>query len=188
MNSNSTMIILVVDDDEFSRDILQRYLGACGFCVSIASNSDTALQHLQDSEHVDMILVDRMLSSMDGLDLVRKIRAEEKFKNLPIVIESALAMPEQVLEGLEAGANYYLTKPYNLPLLCEAIKSALVLNRRKNNCIEIDHPEIGCNCTTLENPCPKERWFTTTVRDDASLASLTRRPPHADGLAQQNGL
>jgi DNA-binding response OmpR family regulator len=177
MNSNSTTRILVIDDDEFSRDILQNYLDGCGFCVSIVGNSDTALQHLQDSEHVDLILVDRMLSRIDGLDLVRKIRAEEKFHDLPIVIESALAMPEQVLEGLEAGANYYLTKPYNLPLLCEAIKSVLVLKRKKNNCTEIDHSEIGCNCTTLDKTCPMERWSTTTVGDDASIASLTGRPP-----------
>ncbi len=168
MNPKREIRILVVEDEEFSQDILQYYLSECGFFVSIANDIDSARQYLEDGQTFDMILIDRVLQSADGLDFVRKIRGDERFKDLPIVVEFALAMPDQVLEGLEAGANYYLTKPYSLPLLCEAIQSAFDWNMRKNN---ICGSAYGRNCTSRENPCP---W-----KDGPRRASATTRPsPH----------
>lgn len=149
MNVATERKILVVEDEEYSQDILQQYLEDSGFVVSIATSKSEALQLLEGKQEFDMILVDRVLSSMDGLDLIRQLRSQDRFKNLPIVIESALAMPEQVLEGLEAGANYYLTKPFSLPLLAEAVNSALELNISNDNSAASKYFDSGCTCGQL---------------------------------------
>ncbi len=151
MNVTAELKILVVEDEEYSQDILQQYLEDSGFTVSIATNNSEALKLLNEKQAFDMILIDRVLPNTDGLDLVRQLRSEERFRDLPIVVESALAMPEQVLEGLEAGANYYLTKPFSLPLLFEAVSSALDLKITNDNFDSSGNKyfENGCKCGQL---------------------------------------
>jgi CheY-like chemotaxis protein len=126
---NAKQKILVVDDEQFSLDILQFYLTQKGYEVVQAVDGLAALKKLEENPDVDLILIDRMLPKLGGLECVRKIRGDDRFRRLPIIVQSALALPEQIDEGVEAGANHYLAKPYDRSTLLSAVEQVLRQSR-----------------------------------------------------------
>jgi len=112
--------ILVVDDDDRLRDLLQRYLGKSGFRVSVAANAAEARIVMSGLEF-DLLVLDLMMPGESGLDLTRDLRRN---KYLPILLLTAMgSVPDRIL-GLEVGADDYLTKPFEpreLVLRIEAI-------------------------------------------------------------------
>jgi len=101
--------LLVVDDDRRIRDLLSRYLGENGFRVSVAANASDARSKLEGLEF-DLAIVDVMMPGESGLELTRSIR--ETKRDVPILMLTALADTEKRVEGLEAGADDYLPKPF----------------------------------------------------------------------------
>ncbi len=122
---NAKQKILVVDDEQFSLDILQFYLTEKGYEVVQAMDGLAALKKLEENPDVDLILIDRMLPNLGGLECVRRIRNDDRFWRVPIIVQSALALPEQIDEGVEAGANHYLAKPYDRSTLLTAVERVL---------------------------------------------------------------
>lgn len=122
---NVKQTILVVDDEQFSLDILQFYLTEKCYDVVLAMDGLAALKKLEENPDVDLILIDRMLPNLGGLECVRRIRSDDRFRRLPIIVQSALALPEQIHEGAEAGANHYLAKPYDRSTLLSAVEQVL---------------------------------------------------------------
>ncbi|HEX5557757.1 MAG TPA: response regulator transcription factor [Gaiellales bacterium] len=100
--------ILVVDDDANTRRMLRSYLRNAGFAVAEAGTGDEALQVLQDGG-VDAALVDVMLPGIDGLELVRRIRASSA---VPIILITARGEEASRVAGLEVGADDYVVKPF----------------------------------------------------------------------------
>ncbi|MGA7324519.1 MAG: response regulator [Rhodomicrobium sp.] len=117
--------ILAVDDEEFNLDILKSLMVDAGYDVVEAEDGVTALQRLEEHPNVDVILLDRMMPSMDGMEVVKKIKAEARFRDIPVIMQTAAAASDQVLEGLKAGVYYYLTKPYEDVMLLAIVKAAL---------------------------------------------------------------
>ncbi|MCF6321588.1 MAG: response regulator transcription factor [Rhizobiaceae bacterium] len=101
--------LLVVDDDRRIRDLLSRYLSENGFRVSLAANASDARNKL-DGLEFDLAIVDVMMPGESGLDLTRSIRDSKR--DVPILMLTALADTEKRVEGLEAGADDYLPKPF----------------------------------------------------------------------------
>jgi CheY-like chemotaxis protein len=135
--------ILAVEDDEFSLELLRHFLSEAEYDVMTAIDGLDALRKLEENPSFDLILLDRVLPKLGGIDLILKIRADERFQDIPIVMQSALALPEQVLEGKEAGAVYYLTKPFDRSALLQAVKSALEagrVDRSAENELDCDDP------------------------------------------------
>ncbi len=100
--------LLVVDDDRRIRDLLSRYLGENGFRVSLAANAAEARKKLEGLQF-DLAIVDVMMPGESGLDLTRSLNEN---KNLPILMLTALSETDNRVEGLEAGADDYLAKPF----------------------------------------------------------------------------
>jgi two-component system, OmpR family, phosphate regulon response regulator OmpR len=100
--------LLVVDDDEKLRALLQRYLSANGFRVSAAANAADA-RALTKSMAFDLLVVDVMMPGENGLDLTKSIRASS---NVPVLILTAKGETEDRIRGLECGADDYLPKPF----------------------------------------------------------------------------
>jgi CheY-like chemotaxis protein len=117
--------LLVVDDEAFNLEILAYYLGRRGFDVVSAEDGALALQRLEDNPEIDGIVLDRMMPNMDGMEFLARIKADERFKDVPVIMQTAAAARGQVLEGIKAGVYHYLTKPYEPEVLLAIVNSAL---------------------------------------------------------------
>lgn len=113
--------ILVVDDEERIRTLLQAYLAQEGFRVVTAANGQQALG-LVGQEHPDLILLDVMMPEMDGYDFLRVF---SKTHNEPVILLTARLEESDKIVGLELGADDYITKPFSLRELTARIRTVL---------------------------------------------------------------
>jgi tubulin-specific chaperone A len=115
--------ILVVDDDMRNAFALSRLLSDKGLKVSLARSGVKAIEMLVSPENeFDLVLMDIMMPEMDGYEAMRRIRAEHKFKNLPILALTAKAMKGDFEKCIEAGANDYLSKPVDVERLFSMLR------------------------------------------------------------------
>ncbi len=117
--------ILTVDDEQFNLDILKRYMTRAGYEVILAEDGLLALRMLEEHPDIDVIVLDRMMPNMDGMEFLHRIKSNPEFQNIPVIMQTAAAASGQVLQGINAGVYYYLTKPYDDVLLLAIVKAAL---------------------------------------------------------------
>lgn len=118
--------LLVVDDEPINLEILEEYLDGSGFTADYFDSGEGAWQALDRShKQYNAVLLDRMMPGLDGMALLRRTKAESRFSTLPVIMQTAACSPQQIREGLEAGAYYYLTKPYEREGLLAIIRAAL---------------------------------------------------------------
>lgn len=103
---------LVVDDDENVLRLIEVILNRAGVVTIKAMNAAQAAQVLKAKPLPDLMVLDLMLPDVSGIEFLRQVRSKELFNDLPILILSALADPDQIREALAQGADRYLTKPY----------------------------------------------------------------------------
>ncbi len=108
------MKILLADDDHVSRHLMKRMLQTSGFDVITAENGREALQRLSSEDSPRLALLDWMMPELDGLGVCREIRAGGNNSYVYIVLLTARESPEDIVTGLKAGADDYLTKPCHL--------------------------------------------------------------------------
>lgn len=114
--------VLVVDDDMRNLFSLASLLGERGVQVVEAENGLEALEKLNGEERFDVVLMDIMMPQMNGYEAMRRIRAEPRFKDLPIIAMTAKAMPGDHQKCLEAGASDYLAKPIDTTQLLSLLR------------------------------------------------------------------
>jgi two-component system cell cycle response regulator len=107
------MKILIIDDDPISRRVLEANLLEWGYEVMVASDGGKAWEIIQQPESPSLIISDWMMPQMDGLALCREIRNMEKSEYIYFIILTAKGEKKDIIEGLEAGADDFLTKPFN---------------------------------------------------------------------------
>ena len=105
--------VLIVDDNAMSRTVLEHRVKRLGHSVVIANSGLEAIIAL-DREPVDLVLLDIVMAEMDGREVLARVKADERFADLPIVMVSGLETQDVVTECLEAGACEYLYKPVNV--------------------------------------------------------------------------
>ena len=108
--------VLIVDDLEANRVLLERSLVSAGYRTISAECGASALARLS-SEHVDIVLLDWMMPGLSGLDTLRAIRQSHSPDALPVIMCTAVGEDENVVEAIESGANDYVVKPISLPVL-----------------------------------------------------------------------
>lgn len=118
--------ILVVDDDPALQKLVVALLERSGMNVQSAMSAKEAAQHLRDHPLPDLMLLDLMLPEISGIEFLKQLRAKPQFNDLPVIILSALADPDQIREGLNSGADRYLTKPYLANNLVKTISEVLI--------------------------------------------------------------
>jgi DNA-binding response OmpR family regulator len=123
--------ILVVDDDSDMRQMLTQFLRQNGTIALPAANEREVQNHL-DSGRVDLILLDVMLGDESGLEICSRLRNEHE---VPVIMVSALAADHQCMEGYTAGADDYITKPFNPELLLARVKAVLSRARRSSSLV-----------------------------------------------------
>ncbi|MFD1256573.1 response regulator [Mucilaginibacter terrae] len=109
--------VLIVDDDMRNIFALSSALQQYDFIVEIANDGDEALEKLENTEGIDIVLMDIMMPKMDGYEATRHIRKQNKWNKLPVIALTAKAMKEDREKCLAAGANDYITKPIDLDRL-----------------------------------------------------------------------
>lgn len=123
-----TSTILIVDDELFGRRALGGLLAGQGYNLLFASNGLEAIEAVK--KHMpDLILLDVMMPEIDGFEVCRILRVDPLFSDIPILMITALDAPESRLQGLEAGADDFIAKPFNGLELRTRIRSITRLNR-----------------------------------------------------------
>ena len=122
----SSKRILAVDDEPMNLKVIRATLSSSGYLLDFAENGEEAWQRLQDPKvEYDLVVLDRMMPILDGMALLKRMKQEARYRNIPVIMQTAAAAPEQVAEGLAAGAHYYLTKPYEPDALRVIVEAAL---------------------------------------------------------------
>lgn len=153
--------VLAVDDNPASLKIIEILLEQDGkYDVVTAENGRQAYHVLQENQDsVDIILLDRIMPEMDGIEFCRKIKSEDAFRTIPVIMQTAAGKPQEIREGIEAGVFYYLVKPLVADTLLSILDSARkkVKRYRKRHSELLQHKEsmamvdsIRCTCRTLD--------------------------------------
>jgi CheY-like chemotaxis protein/anti-sigma regulatory factor (Ser/Thr protein kinase) len=124
--------LLIVDDDEFIRSVMQELLEQAGYLIETADDGQQAWEKI-DAEpgRFDLILLDKHMPRLDGVALLRRIKADSRLKELPVIMLTGDAKQQDIVEGLAEGAFYYLTKPSTEAVLKLVIQNALKDFRQK---------------------------------------------------------
>ena len=120
-----TAIILIVDDDETSRLSVQRLLEREGYRILSAENGEEGLKLALEFQP-DMILTDVAMPDMDGYELCRRIREQEKLAEIPVLMMTAFDDQDSRVRGVEAGADDFLSKPVSPNFLKARVKTCLL--------------------------------------------------------------
>lgn len=116
--------ILVADDDPDILELLTYNLAVEGFDVLGASNGEEAWSLVRDAQP-DLVVLDVMMPERDGLDVLASLKAHPRYRHIPVVLLTAKASDAEVWEGWRAGADYYITKPFNLDELLRFLEQAV---------------------------------------------------------------
>lgn len=119
---DKNMKILIVDDFSTMRRIIKNLLRDLGFTnTTEADDGNSALPLLQSSQF-DFLITDWNMPGMTGIDLLKSVRADPKLANLPVLMVTAEAKREQIIEAAQAGVNGYVVKPFTAAALKEKIE------------------------------------------------------------------
>ncbi|MDI1445763.1 response regulator [Polyangium sp. 6x1] len=116
--------IVLVEDNEMNREMLSRRLARRGFSVRIAVDGGSGLRMVEEALP-DLILMDMTLPDIDGLEVTRKLKADERTRGVPILVLTARAMPEDRERAFAAGADDYDVKPVDIDRLLEKMRALL---------------------------------------------------------------
>jgi DNA-binding response OmpR family regulator len=118
--------ILVVDDNADNRDLLSRRLEKRGY-TTVCADSGRAALDLLEQEPFDLVLLDIMMPEISGIDVLKMVRSKRSMADLPIIMATAKDTSEDIVRALKLGANDYVTKPIDFPVLFARVHTQLDL-------------------------------------------------------------
>src|SRR6185437_5988191 len=136
--------ILIVDDHEDNVELLRARLESWGYVAETASNGQEALGKVE-ADPPDLILLDVMMPVMDGIEVARRVKGNPNLPFIPIIMQTALDATENKVEGLEAGADDYITKPIDFAELKARLKSMLRIKRLQEELEERERQLLEAN-------------------------------------------
>lgn len=126
--SETPLRVLVVDDASSMRKIISRMVSGIGMEPVQAEGGQAALDCLRGGEHIDLILLDWNMPEMDGLEVLKAIRAEDSTKGIPVMMVTTESERASVVKAVQAGANDYLAKPFEEKDLVARVRKVLKLD------------------------------------------------------------
>jgi len=130
--------LLVVDDNEMNRDMLSRRLIAKGHSVQVAEDGERALAMIEE-RRPDLVLLDVMMPGISGLEVLRALREKYTVADLPVIMATAMDASRDIVEALKLGANDYVTKPLDFPVVLARVQGQLALKRAKDEIQKLAH-------------------------------------------------
>lgn len=122
--------LLVVDDNELNRDMLSRRLRGRSYSVAVAEDGEHALSAVA-ADRFDAVLLDVMMPGISGIEVLKILRKKYSVADLPVIMATAMDDSEDIVEALKLGANDYVTKPLDFPVVLARLETQLSLKRAK---------------------------------------------------------
>ncbi len=121
-----TAKILVIEDEQDIRDLISFQLKSEGYTIIAVDSADKAISVIERGEKIDLFVVDWMLpGSMSGLEFTKKLRAQKAYASAPVIMITAMTQAENIVAGLDAGADDYMTKPFDMNVLQARVRVQL---------------------------------------------------------------
>ena len=142
-------IILCVDDEEANLKLLENILVPRGYAVVSAASGKDALLKIK-SQAIDLVLLDIIMPGMDGFEVCRQIKEDQKLRNIPVIMITALTAKQDRIRGIEAGAEEFLSKPFDQTEVLARIKILLKMKElnddreRAEEALQKSHDELDC--------------------------------------------
>lgn len=162
LTAKSAGRVLVVDDTENNRDVASRWLRRNGFTVDTASDGLDALERIEKTAY-DAVVLDVMMPGINGIEVLRKLRQTHPATELPVIMATAKDASGDVVEALTLGANDYVTKPLDFPVLMARVGTQVSLKRSVE---QIYRLERGLEARNRELAMVNER-----MQDDLKAAA-----------------
>lgn len=161
--------ILIVEDEPLLQEILKENLEEVGYQTTVADNGEMAWRQLTENYHLfDAVILDRVMPDLDGIEILRRIKANTELSSIPVIMQTSLTSDEDIAEGLKAGALYYLTKPFSADALL-AIVAHSVEDRRMSLALQEEVRKTGATLKLLQSAT-----FHFKTREEArALATLS---------------
>jgi two-component system, chemotaxis family, chemotaxis protein CheY len=116
--------ILVLEDDPAVQTLVRKALGMHGFTVAVADDGLDGLMKLE-SLVPDLIIADMMMPRLDGMSFVKAIKARADTRTIPVIFLTAKSDPKSMIEGINVGARFYVTKPFQIDDLISKVQKAI---------------------------------------------------------------
>lgn len=181
-------LILIVDDNLIGRETLAELLESEGYILAFAMNGLVALQQATQLTP-DLILLDVMMPDMDGFEVCRRLRADTALAEVPVIMVTALDDHHSRLQGLEAGADDFVTKPFNRAELRARVKTITRLNRYRK--LREEHTQLEAAHSELQQTydATMEGWVRALdLRDKETEGHTQRVTEMTVRLAQAAGI
>jgi DNA-binding response OmpR family regulator len=117
--------ILVIEDDPSVRTLLEKSLKAKGYDIVVADDGLNGLTALEDGRRPDLIIVDIMMPRLDGMTFAKAVKGNDRTRSIPIIFLTAKNDPRTMIEGINIGARFYVTKPFQMDELLSKVQKAL---------------------------------------------------------------
>lgn len=177
--------LLIVDDEELNREGLSRRLQRHDYAVAVAKNGREAIELLGERPF-DLVLLDIMMPGMNGLEVLKFLRRVDSLIDLPIIMVTAKGESEDMVEALELGANDYVTKPLDFPVVLARIRTQLALRRAVHQVKELEG-KLDTHNKELEGAAAKLSAANERLTRDLDAAANVQRallpslPPELPG-------
>jgi signal transduction histidine kinase/FixJ family two-component response regulator len=175
--------ILLADDNADMREYIRRLLADKGYAVETVANGEAALAAAR-RERPDLVLSDVMMPGVDGFGLLAALRRDPALGKLPIILLSARAGEEARVEGLDAGADDYVSKPFSARELLARVRANLQLARLRRDAEEAQRAQAA-RLESVVSTVPTAVWYTHDpdagrIFGNSHAARLLRLPPAAN--------
>ncbi|MBB1485375.1 response regulator [Oceanospirillum sediminis] len=168
--------ILLIEDDTFIAKMISHVLTEEGYEVdhSVDGESGWKALHQVDCSY-DLVVLDRQLPGMDGMMILRMLKAEPEFSAIPVIMETGLTDRSDIKEGLSAGAHYYLTKPLDKTLLLTVVEAAIQQYQQLNT-VKEDASDLALICSSVEQLSMRFQTHEQAIRLAKALSRLYPDP------------
>ena len=130
--------ILIVDDNPKNIQVIANVLNGAHFSVGYATDGQNAINTLQNTNDYDLVLMDIDMPVMNGLEACRLIRNNARLKNISVIFLTAFTDTEKIVAGFEAGAQDYITKPFNSTELLARVKTHIELKKNREILLDLN--------------------------------------------------
>ncbi len=172
--------ILVIEDEKDIRDLISFQLKSEGHTVTAVESADKAISIIENGDKVDLFVIDWMLpGSMNGLDFTKKLRNQKNYQEIPVIMITALTQAENIVAGLDAGADDYITKPFDLNVLQARVRVQLRQNSAQKSQDDsiLDYGLLKIESTKCRVFVQNEE-VTLTSTEYKILLLLAQKPGH----------
>ena len=159
--------ILVVEDDLYIRELMSFNLANEGHQVFEANDGEVGIDKARNN-NPDLILLDLMLPGIQGLDVCRIIKSDQETKETPIIMVTALGQEEDIVKGLETGADDYITKPFSIKVLIARVNAVL---KRSIEVGEDKSKDILINGINIKTRS-REVWVNKNLINDLTFSEF----------------